>query len=173
MNKVVIISGCPGSGKTTLARNLAAMSEVGVHITTDDFYRYLSHRIDPSTPESHGQNTAIVRAFSKSAQSLVADGFMVYVDGVLGPWWLETIAALIPGFHYCLLHAPLATVLARTKDRARHTQGSANSALVETMHSQFELVTNYTRHTIRTEDRSSTSIVEEYLDRYSRGDFKI
>jgi adenylate kinase family enzyme len=40
---ITIISGTPGAGKTSLARALAAGDPKGVHIETDEFFRFLSH----------------------------------------------------------------------------------------------------------------------------------
>lgn len=80
---ISVISGCPGSGKTSLSSLLAGRSEEGVHLVTDDFRHYLSHPIDPSTPASNAQNTTITRAFLAPAKEFDAAGYQVYVDGVM------------------------------------------------------------------------------------------
>ena len=42
--RIVIITGCPGTGKTTAASIAAKTSDLekSVHMHTDDFYHYLS-----------------------------------------------------------------------------------------------------------------------------------
>jgi chloramphenicol 3-O-phosphotransferase len=46
---ITIISGTPGAGKTSLARALAASDARGVHIETDEFFRFLAHPIGPTS----------------------------------------------------------------------------------------------------------------------------
>lgn len=55
MKPVTIISGCSGSGKTSLAQALADASGRGVHLETDLFYRFLAHPLNPSKPEIQDQ----------------------------------------------------------------------------------------------------------------------
>lgn len=167
MSGVVIVSGCPGSGKTTLAGSLAMRSTMGVHLVTDTFYDFLAHPLDPSTPESHAQNTAVVRAFLRAARSFADDGYEVFVDAVLGPWWLEVIDDLVPGCEYVLLHADLETVLRRTRERLHQP---ASERLVRTMHAQFERYPAACR--LETGGRSADAVLEEFLARRAAADFR-
>ena len=171
MNRVTIIAGCPGSGKTTLARSLAGRHPNGVHLATDRFYEFLAHRLDPSTPESHAQNTAVVRAFLAAAKSYCDDDYLVFVDGVIGPWWLDTIIGFFPVFDYVILHAGLECVQARTGNRAQAAQASANSALVAEMHRQFAAVSGFASQLIDTDGLGPDWVVAEYDRKLEAGDF--
>ncbi len=167
-----MIAGCPGSGKTTLAHTLAARTRRGVHIVTDDFFGYLSHPLDPSTPASHKQNTTVVHAYLAAARQYAAEGDEGFLDGVIGPWWLDTIAAQLPGFGYVLLHADLETVIQRTRNRAAVSQASAHPQLVRTMHEQFANVLQaHTSRAINTTHSTPAAVVEEFLQRRRKGDF--
>lgn len=167
---ITVISGCPGSGKTSLASRLAQRSETGVHLVTDDFQHYLSHPIDPSTPASQAQNTTITRAFLAAAKEFDLAGYQVYVDGVIGPWWLETIELIFPTFDYLLLHASLETVMARTAQRARTSQQSAAPELVQEMHRQFErVVSDHQARVIQTDNLALDAITAETSQRQQQG----
>ena len=51
MNKISLISGCPCSGKTTLANTLASSEEKGAHLPLYSFFEFLVHPISPTLPE--------------------------------------------------------------------------------------------------------------------------
>jgi len=67
MPAIIIVSGCPGSGKTTLARSLARSHPRGLHLRSDVFYGFPVALVDPTRPESHEQNAVIIRAVARSA----------------------------------------------------------------------------------------------------------
>jgi predicted kinase len=171
MPSITIVSGCPGSGKSTISKLLAANREMGVRIETDVFYHFLAHRLDPSTPESKPQNTAVVRSFLTTALSFYEDGYDVFLDGVIGPWWLETVQDTLPTFQYAILHADLATVLKRTTARSKTAQSSASPDLVRVMHKQFDALDDANSRTIDTRDKTSRIVFEEFLSRQRQGDF--
>jgi len=166
---ITLISGCPGSGKTTLSALLAERSERGVHVVTDQFYDFLARRIDPSTSAAHAQNSAVLRAFLLAARSFAEDGYEVFVDGVIGPWWLTDVARLCPDYHYVLLHTDLATALART--RQREGQPAASSGVVRVMHGQFEAIGDLDGWRIDTTGKQPEVVLAEYLMRRRAGGF--
>ena len=57
--RIIVITGSPGTGKTTTASIVAKESDMdkSVHMHTDDFFHYLSKgAIPPHLPESNEQN---------------------------------------------------------------------------------------------------------------------
>ena len=92
MGRIVVITGSPGTGKTTASSILAKESDLekSVCMHTDDFYHYLCKgAIPPYLPESNEQNLIVIEAFWEAAKRYARGGYDVIVDGIIGPWFLE------------------------------------------------------------------------------------
>ena len=95
--RIIVITGSPGTGKTTTASIVAKESDMdkSVHMHTDDFFHYLSKgAIPPHLPESNEQNLVVIEAFLEAAKRYARGGYDVIVDGIVGPWFLEPWKAL-------------------------------------------------------------------------------
>jgi cytidylate kinase len=58
---VIIVSGPPGSGKSTVSAALSAEAEKGVHLESDVFYRFITAGfVAPHTKPAHAQDTAVM-----------------------------------------------------------------------------------------------------------------
>ena len=69
--RIIVITGSPGTGKTTTASIVAKESNMdkSVHMHTDDFFHYLSKgAIPPHLPESNEQNLVVIEAFLEAAK---------------------------------------------------------------------------------------------------------
>ena len=86
--RIVIVSGPPGAGKSSVARRLAegAAGELAVHLHTDDFYAYVRKGlVMPWLPEARAQNITIMNALAAGAAAYAIGGYEVLVDGLVGP----------------------------------------------------------------------------------------
>ena len=170
--RLVIITGSPGTGKTTAAALVAQESSLdkSIHMHTDDFYRYLSKgAIPPHLPESHKQNGIVIDAFLQAAKCFASSGYDVIVDGIIGPWFLEPWIQLSQnGFdvHYIILRASKEETLKRALERPKLNQ-ETNAELVETMWSQFSNLGRYEGHVIETSNLTiaeTVSVIKETID---------
>lgn len=167
----MLITGCPGAGKTTVAR-LLAEKNAGVHLETDAFYEFVKNLIDPSTPAANQQNTAIVLAWCRAAEAYIDYGWPVYVDGIIGPRWFPTIHSIVGEFDYVLLRVSHET--ARARVRARTNQPTARPSVVDRMFPQFDKVSKeYPDHAIDTETMTVVEIAAQITERQRKGELRV
>jgi predicted kinase len=111
-NAVILISGIPGAGKTTVARLVAERFERGVHIEGDQLQRMIaSGGVWPEreiSPEAERQLQLRARNACLLADSFAASGFTVVLEDVLVAFRLDAYRDLIksrPLFYVLLLPA--------------------------------------------------------------------
>jgi len=140
--RIIIITGSPGTGKTTASNVVAEESsmEKSVHMHTDDFYHYLvKGAIPPHLPESNEQNLIVIEAFLEAAKRYVRGGYEVIVDGIIGSWFLEPwLNAVREGYevHYIILRASKEETMRRAVGRSK-LDTETNLELVKVMWEQF------------------------------------
>lgn len=168
--RIVIITGSPGTGKTTAASVIAKESSLSrsVHIHNDDFYHYLSKgAIPPYLPESNEQNKVVMEAVFSAAESFAHNGYDVIVDGIIGPWligpWQKAVE---DGYevHYIILRAEKEETLKRAVGRSK-LDTDTNIELVEIMWKQFCNLGNYETKVLTTTELS----LEETAERIKEG----
>ncbi len=164
----LVVSGSPGSGKSSVCRFLATRDIKGVHLSTDYFFDFLPNVIDPSLPSARNQNKAVVKAYSLAATAYVEHGYHVLVDGVIGPWWFSEIHSVIGDFDYVLLSVSRETALQRVKERTGQT--TARPSVLERMFPQFQrLEEEFAAHLIDSENHTLTEVADLISERIAAG----
>lgn len=143
MSRIIIVSGPPGAGKSTIARRLAQSSPAdrAIHLHTDDFYAYIRKGfVEPWKPESMAQNVTVMKALAATAAIYAAGGYEVAVDGIVGSWffdpWREAAAANGLDLRYVLLMPSEAETVARATGRTA-PDAMTDAAVVREMWQSF------------------------------------
>lgn len=172
--RIIVITGSPGTGKTTTASIVAKESDMdkSVHMHTDDFFHYLSKgAIPPHLPESNEQNLVVIEAFLEAAKRYARGGYDVIVDGIVGPWFLEPWKALAQEdyeVHYIVLRASKKETMKRAVERSKLDR-KTNIELVETMREQFSGLGVYESNVIDTTTFTIKDTVSAIKERVACG----
>jgi predicted kinase len=146
---IVILSGSPGSGKTTTAETLAHLPGAvpKVHLHTDDFWGYIKHGlIAPWLPESHAQNRMIMEIAAGVAGRYARSGYFVALDGVVRPAMLDAYQALNLPLHYIVLRTSVAEAVARCTSRGGDSL--TDPVVVASLHAEFADLGEYENHVL-------------------------
>lgn len=163
---ITIITGAPGSGKTTISDLLSKKVLKGVHIPSDIFYSFIANNIPPNLPEADSQNHIVISSVIKAAGTFSKNNYDVFVDGIFGPWFLKFIAGELRGseseINYVILNLPLAKSIERISKRANQP---VDQAVISQMHSEFKKnIADYKSHLLEVNNKKINSIAEEILE---------
>lgn len=170
MSTLLVVSGPPGAGKSTVAALLAARFDRSVLVEGDAFFGFLARgAIEPWLPESHAQNDVVVHAAAAAAGAYVRGGYTTVYDGMIGPWFLASFveATGLLGVDYVMLMPTVEECWRRVDTRARH--GFRDEAATRKMHAEFSAATVESRHVVVEPPDEPTSVVDEILQRLDQG----
>jgi cytidylate kinase len=120
---VIVLSGPPGAGKTTVGPMLARRSDrPAVCLALDAMFRSIGAGfVLPFLPAAREQNGVVIAATAAAAAAFARGGYDVVVEGIFGPWYLPPFRALsgagAASVSYVVLRPDLSTTLSRAQDR--------------------------------------------------------
>ena len=170
MADLIVVTGPPGAGKSTVARVLADRFPRSALVTGDSFFAFVSGGwVAPWLPEAHEQNDVVLRAAASAAGRFVAGGYTVVYDGVLGPWFLPTFSAAtgLACLSYVVLLPSEQECLGRVAGRSGH--GFTDPDATRRMHREFADADIADRHLLRDSAGPPSSVAEQILDRLAQG----
>ena len=176
---VLILTGPPGAGKSTVADILARRSETpAVHLHTDDFYdRYIkSGYVLPWLPESQKQNEVVTNVIAGAACGYAAGGYFTLVDGIVGPWFLapyrQAAAAKNIALHYAVLR-PADADIAFARVRQRGTHGLKAEGPVRELFRQFSDLGALEKHAFDAGAMSAQETAAALARKVESGEFRL
>jgi predicted kinase len=178
---LLLLTGSPGCGKTTVAPLVADRHKRSVCLDLDWFFAKLrSGAISPWREEAHAQNRVVLHAAAEAVAAFAAGGYVTVAEGIIYPFMLDLFAAACArngiSLHYAVLRAPIAVVQQRVQDRTiepQHAGALADAAVVEDLWTQFEGLGVDARHRVDVGRRGALEVAEEIDRRLRAGEFRL
>ena len=171
--EILILTGPPGSGKTTTALALANLpGSPKVHLHADDFWHFIKHgAIAPYLPEAHAQNAVVMAVLAKVAEGYARGGYCVVVDGIIGPWFLAPFRTLSVPLHYIVLRPELEVAIERCRLRGGDTLSDPGP--ITALHQQLSALGELERHALITPEQSPAATLNAVMGAALSGAFRL
>lgn len=164
-SSLLILTGPPGSGKTTVGRLVAGEFDPSAVIDADFFWAsVVNGLIPPWEARADAQNQEMIRASLSSAARFVRAGYATVLEGHFGPRYIDLVrdelADLAVPLSYVVLRPTIDDCLVRATERTkdpRHTGALTLEDPICSMYAQYEGLGVYEQHVL---DNSGLNPIE-------------
>jgi broad-specificity NMP kinase len=178
---LLLLTGSPGCGKTTVAPRVADLHEPSACLDLDWFFAKVRRGfIEPWQEEAHTQNRVVLTAAAEAVSAFAQGGYFTVAEGILYPFMLDLFTrACEPhriGLNYAVLRAPIGVVQQRVQDRRHeppHAGALADADVVDDLWTQFESHGVDERHRVDAGQLTPAEVAEEIDRRLSAGEFRL
>jgi hypothetical protein len=170
VGELIIVTGPPGAGKSTVSGLVADSFDSSVLIPADWFFSlWRRGAIDPWLPQAAPQASVAGHAAAVATGTFARADCQVVYDGFVPPDALPGFAAAagLPALHYAVLLPPVTTCVDRVTARAAHGFTSADAT--RAMHRDFARATLDARHLIAHAEAAPKDVARQILDRLCAG----
>jgi len=172
MGFLLIVTGPPGAGKSTVSRRLADAFDPSVLVEGDAFFGFLATgAIQPWLPESDVQNEIVTEAAAACAGRFARDYATLY-DGVVGPWFLPTFvrACALTSIEYVMLLPSVDRCLEGVRTRLNHVFSDEDAT--RKMHHEFAAAAIDDRHVLVDPPDGVDAVAERILAKRDQGELR-
>jgi predicted kinase len=167
---LVVVTGPPGAGKSSVAQALADGFPRTALVRGDDFFGYVSRGwVAPWLVEAREQNDVVLTAAASAAGRFAVGGYTVVYDGVVGPWFLRAFAAAtgLRALSYVVLLPSESACVTRVAERSGH--GFTDPDATRRMHRQFAAADVAPQHVLVEPDGTASEIAAVIRERWDQG----
>jgi predicted kinase len=178
---LLLVTGSPGCGKTTVAPLVADRHDPSVCLDLDWFFAKLRRgAIEPWRGVAHSQNRVVLRAAAEAVAVFAEGGYFTVAEGILYPFMLDLFASACEprgiAINYAVLRAPIGVVQQRAEERTvepEHAGALADAAVIDDLWAQFENHGVAERHRVDCGARGPAAVADEIDRRFEAGELRL